>query len=64
MKRKQGENHEKELVDKTKLSKFSLQIDETIINKSDLLHTCVGYSDEMAILEEILFMKKQTDTRS
>ena len=52
------ENLEEQLVEKLKVSKFSLQIDETTINNSALLLTYVRYIDAMAIHEEMLFMKK------
>ena len=59
-----AENLEEQLVEKLKVSKFSLQIDETTINNSALLLTYVRYIDAMAIHEEMLFMKKLIDTRS
>ncbi|XP_029654261.1 protein ZBED8-like [Octopus sinensis] len=59
-----AENLEKQLVEKLKVSKFSLQIDETTINNSALLLTYVRYIDAMAIHEEMLFIKKLIDTRS
>ncbi len=51
-------------MEKLKVSKFSLQIDETTINNSALLLTYVRYIDAMAIHEEMLFIKKLIDTRS
>ena len=49
---------------KLKVSKFSLQIDETTINNSVLLLAYVRYIDAMVIHEEMLFINKMIDTRS
>ena len=59
-----AENLEEQLVEKLKVSKFSLQIDETTINNSVLLLAYVRYIDAMVIHEEMLFMNKLIDTRS
>ena len=59
-----AENLEKQLVEKLKVSKFSLQIDETTMNNSVLLLAYVRYIDAMVIPKEILFINKLIDTRS
>ena len=59
-----AENLEKQLVEKLKISKFSLQIDETTMNNSVLLLAYVRYIDSMIIPEEILFINKLIDTQS
>ena len=59
-----AENLEEQLVEKLKVSKFSLQIDETTINNSVLLLAYVRYIDAMVIHEEMLFINKLIDTRS
>ena len=59
-----AENLEEQLVKKLKVSKFSLQIDETTINNSVLLLAYVRYIDAMVIHEEMLFINKLTDTES
>ena len=69
VKRRQGEmaeNLEEQLVEKLKVLKFSLQIDETTrtINNSVLLHAYIRYIDAMVIHEEMLFINKLIDTRS
>ena len=53
-----AENLEEQLVEKLKVSKFSLQIDETTINNSVLLLAFVRYIDAMVIYEEMLFINK------
>ena len=58
-----AENLEEQIVEKLKVSKFSLQIDETTINNSVLLLAYVRYIDAMAIHEEILFINKLIDAR-
>ena len=67
VKRRQDEmakNLEEKLVEALKVSKFSLQIDETTINHSALLLAYVRYVDAMVIHEKMLFINKLTDTRS
>ena len=59
-----AENLEKQLVEKLKVSQFSLQIDETTMNNSVLLLAYFRYIDAMVIPEEILFINKLIDTRS
>ena len=59
-----AENLEKQLVEKLKVSKFSLQIDKTTINNSVLLLAYVRYIDAIVIHEEMLFINKLIDTRS
>ena len=59
-----AENFEKKLVEKLKVLKFSLQIDETTINNSILLLAYVRYIDAMVIHEEILFINKLIDTQN
>ena len=59
-----AENLEEQLVEKLKVSKFSLRIDETTISNSILLLAYVRCIDAMAIHEEMLFMNKLIDTRS
>ena len=49
---------------KLKVSKFSLQIDETTMNNSVLLLAYVRYIDAIVIPEEMLFINKLIDTRS
>ena len=57
------ESLEEHLVEKLKVLKCSLQIDETI-NNSALLLAYVRYIDGMAIHEEMLFMMTLTNIRS
>ena len=59
-----AENLEEQLVEKLKVLKFSLQIDETIMNNSVLLLAYVRYIDAMVIHGEMLFINKLIDTRS
>ena len=59
-----AENLEEQLVEKLKVSKFSLQIDKTTMNNSVLLLAYVRYIDAMVIHEEMLFINKLIDTRS
>ena len=59
-----AENLEEQLVEKLKVSKFSLQIDETTINNSVLLLAYVRCIDAMVIHEVMLFINKLIDTRS
>ena len=59
-----AENLEEQLVKKLKVSKFSLQIDETTINNSVLLLAYVRYINAMVIHEEMLFINKLIDTLS
>ena len=59
-----AENLEEQLVKKLKVSKFSLQIDETTTNNSVSLLAYVRYIDAMVIHEEMLFINKLIDTRS
>ena len=59
-----AENLEEQLVEKLKVSKFSLQIDETTMNNSVLLLAYVQYIDAMVIPEEMLFINKLIDSRS
>ena len=59
-----AENLEEQLVEKSKVSKFSLQIDETTINNSVLLLAYVRYIDAMVIHEEMIFINKLIGTRS
>ena len=59
-----AENLEKQLVEKLKVSMFPVQIDKTIIT---ILLYCLPMSQyivKMAIHEEMLFIKKLTNTRS
>ena len=51
-------------MEKLKVLKFSLQIDEPTVNNSILLLAYVRYIDATAIYEEILFMKKLIHTRA
>ena len=53
-----AENLEERLVEKLKVSKFSLQIDETTVNNSVILLAYVRYIDAMVIHEEMLFINK------
>ena len=59
-----AENLEEQLVEKLKVSKFSLQIDGTTMNNSVLFLAYVRYIDAMVIHEEMLFINKLIDTRS
>ena len=58
------ENLEEHIVEKFKVSKFSLQIDETTINNSVLLLAYVRYIDAMVIHEEMSFINKLIDTQN
>ena len=53
-----AENLEERLAEKLKVSKFSLQIDETTVNNSVLLLVYVRYIDALVIHEEMLFINK------
>ena len=59
-----AENLEEQLVEKLKVSKFSLQIDETKIKNFALLLAYVRYIDAMVIHEVMLFINKLIDSRS
>ena len=50
-----AKNLVEQLVEKLKISKFSLQVDEPTINNSALLLTYVRYIDAIAIHEEMFF---------